>query len=245
MRLAKFLAHAGVASRRQACRLIEAGRVTLDGRPAKHTDEVPVVNDQTGEMPVNDQSGLVVCVDGKPVFLPSHHSYWLYHKPLGIDCRLRPEDPASLLHLLPTGARVYPAGRLDKDSRGLLLLSDDGELTQCLMHPDFHHPKHYEVELARPMDAIFVTAMAAGMDYGEGQVRQCRVRALSQTRFEIVLTQGKKRQIRRMCRHLGNRVVDLCRTRLLNLTLAELPEGQFRPLTDAEVDDLKRGLDLR
>ncbi|WP_407695861.1 pseudouridine synthase family protein [Shewanella sedimentimangrovi] len=124
----------------------------------------------------------------------------------------------------------------------MLLLSDDGELTQRLMHPDFHHPKHYEVELARPMDADFVTVMAAGMDYGEGQVRQCQVRALSPTRFEIVLTQGKKRQIRRMCRHLGNRVVDLCRTRLMHLILADLPEGKYRPLTNAEISELKASL---
>ncbi|QSX40123.1 pseudouridine synthase [Shewanella cyperi] len=230
MRLAKFLAHAGVASRRQACRLIEAGRVTLDGRPAKHTDEVPV----------NDQSDIVVCVDGKPVSLPCHHSYWLYHKPVGIDCRLRPEDPASLLHLLPTGTRVYPAGRLDKDSRGLLLLSDDGELTQRLMHPDYHHEKGYLVTLNKAVSQSALDTVAQGLDYGEGMTRPCRMCLVAPDRVRMWLTEGKKRQIRRMWRAQGYRVEDLLRESLMGLTLDGLQEGQFRPLSQTEINQLKK-----
>ena len=231
MRLSHYLAVCGVASRRQSSRLIDAGRVTINGQLARHTDRV------------NPNDRLIVLVDGVSIGAPQHKQYWLYHKPVGIDCRLLSDDPHSLLHVLPESPRLYPAGRLDKDSRGLLLLTNDGELTQALMHPVFHHPKTYVVQVDKPITADFLLMMAQGVSYDEVQTRPCWVKPLSkasdENRFEIVLTQGLNRQIRRMCQALGYKVIDLFRTELGGICLDNLPETTMRPLTAAELTDLK------
>ncbi|MGL4474771.1 MAG: pseudouridine synthase [Shewanella sp.] len=127
------IALCGEHSRRQACRLIEAGRVSLNGKSASHTDVVEYCH--------GDDVFLQVEIDGSPIYPVANYSYWIYHKPVGIDCRLLPHDPSSIIHQLDLPTRVYPAGRLYKDSRGLLLLTNDGHLTQHLLHPDFGHYK--------------------------------------------------------------------------------------------------------
>ncbi len=235
MRLAHYLAQSGLCSRREAARRIEAGEIFLGDRPAKHTDRVTLA------------AGQRHCLEklfylGEPVAAPAPYAYLLFNKPVGIDCRLLKDDPSSLLHLLPQDKRLYPAGRLDKDSRGLLLLSNDGELTQQLMHPDFCHSKYYRVTLERAFTDAFIHALRNPMDYGYGQVRASQVTPISANSFEIILTQGKKRQIRRMCRHLGYRVTDLCRTRIMELTLDRLAEGEFRELSRAQIAALKASL---
>jgi 16S rRNA pseudouridine516 synthase len=230
VRLAHYLAQCGIASRRQASRLIEAGRVELDGRLALHTDTVVADNPPH------------LLVDGCRVE-PETKAYYLYHKPVGVDCRLLPQDPTSLIHRLPSAPRLYPAGRLDKDSRGLLLLTNDGELTHKLMHPDFHHQKIYQVQVNQPLQDDDLQALSAGVSYADVLTRRCEVRRLAYDKFEIILTQGLNRQIRRMCQALGYKVIDLQRTGVMNLELnstefGEVAENNMRPLEAAELKSL-------
>ncbi|MGI2171383.1 23S rRNA pseudouridine(2604) synthase RluF [Shewanella sp. MF05960] len=227
VRISHYLALCGVASRRQASRLIDSGRVTINQQLATHTERV------------DSLQNLDICVDGVAVLAPQDKQYWLYHKPIGIDCRLLISDPSSLIHLLPQTPRLYPAGRLDKDSRGLLLLTNDGELTQALMHPDFYHTKTYVVQVDKPLTPAFLTQMAQGVTYQGAQTRPCCIRSLSGfdegDTFEIVLTQGLNRQIRRMCQALGYKVIDLLRTKLMDVELGCLPENTMRPVSAAEL----------
>ncbi|MCL1088220.1 23S rRNA pseudouridine(2604) synthase RluF [Shewanella profunda] len=239
MRLAKYLAQCGIGSRREACRLIAAGRITLNGRTASHTD--PVSLDETFHC--LDRIEL----DGIPISSAEKLVYWMFNKAVGTDCRLLEQDKTSLLHLLPKTPRLYPVGRLDKDSRGLLLLTNDGALTHKLMHPSFAHSKTYHVQLDRPFDDIFLTNMAERVKYKEVQTLPCQVSRLSSDSFEIVLTQGLNRQIRRMSKALGYRVIDLERVAIMTLNLrelalGELQEGQMRPLTKSEIAELKAAL---
>lgn len=239
-RLCKYLAEAGVASRRGASRLIETGRVCIDGQQASHSDRVFDSNRVT--------------VDGEPLCPAQAKAYFLYHKPVGIDCRLRAEDPHSLIHCLPGDLRLFPAGRLDKDSRGLLLLTNDGELTQRLMHPDFHHQKGYLITLNKAPQPDDIAAIAAGFDYGEGPTRPCVVEAAidcgyatedgNPRKLRMWLTEGKKRQIRRLWRARGYRVLDLLRESIQQLNIGKLEQGEIRSLTAYELRQLKRTLDL-
>lgn len=234
MRLSHYLAVCGVASRRQAARLIDSGRVSVNYQLAQHSDRVKL------------SEAVTVLVDGQPILPVQPKQYFIYHKPVGIDCRLLADDPHSLLHVLPESPRLYPAGRLDKDSRGLLLLTNDGQLTQALMHPDFYHPKTYVVQVNKPIKPEFLLMMAQGVQYGDVHTRPCDIRALSpaadEDRFNIVLTQGLNRQIRRMCQALGYKVVDLIRTQLLDVCLDDLAEKTMRPLTAAELLSLQRSV---
>ncbi|MFO6424014.1 pseudouridine synthase [Motilimonas sp. KMU-193] len=229
MRLARYIALSGYCSRRQASRHIDAGDVSINGRIAQHVDHV--------------KAGDVVQLTGQTLTLTTEFSYWLFNKPVGVDCNLRAHHSASLLHLLPPDAgRIYPVGRLDKDSHGLLLLTDDGELCQRLIHPDYYHPKTYHVRVVPVFDDAFITAMAAGVEIKEGLTRPCQVKRLAKDQFAITLTQGLNRQIRKMAQVLGYRVVDLQRVAILDLTLAYLLPGQWRQLDDSEMALVKRQL---
>ncbi|MGL5046487.1 MAG: RNA pseudouridine synthase [Shewanella sp.] len=239
MRLAKYLAQCGIGSRREACRLIEAGRISYNGRIASHTDSVSLDSALNGLDSIE--------LDGNPITKAEALSYWILNKAVGTDCRLLEQDETSLLHLLPKAPRLYPVGRLDKDSHGLLLLTNDGELTHKLLHPRFSHSKTYWVQLNRPFDDIFLSNMAAGVKYKEVQTLPCDVQRLACDRFEIKLTQGLNRQIRRMAQALGYRVIDLQRVAIMSLSLSPrgvnaLKEGQMRPLTPEETTALKAAL---
>ncbi len=218
MRLAKYLSHCGVCSRRQASRLIEAAEVTVNGRPANHIDHVTETDH--------------ILVSGLLVKGPAPKQLYMYHKPVGIDCKLRPDDPNSLSHHLPPGERVYPIGRLDKDSRGLLLLTNDGELCNRLIHPKHHQEKEYRVVVDRPFDEQFCARMSAGVPVDGTTTQVCRVEPITADTFTIVLKQGLNRQIRKMARYCGYRVVDLYRVRIANLKLDAqvLPAGHYQPI---------------
>ncbi|MCF2858556.1 rRNA pseudouridine synthase [Pseudoalteromonas sp. SMS1] len=219
MRLAKYLSHCGVCSRRQASRLIDQGQVQVNGHPANHIDHV------------NDQDDIYVC--GERVLGLAEKLLYLYHKPMGIDCKLNEDDPASLFHQLPSGPRVYPIGRLDKDSRGLLLLTNDGELCHALIHPDNHQEKEYVVTVDCEIDAKFCQQMAQGVPVDGQLTLPCVVRLVSPNTFSIILKQGLNRQIRKMAKFCGRRVVDLNRTRIANLALDPntLAEGEVRQIS--------------
>lgn len=208
MRLAKYLGHCGVCSRRQASRLIDSQRVMVNGRLANHIDHITPEDHIT--------------VDNIAVTKPEPRRLFAYYKPVGIDCKVKPHDPHSIYHVLPQSCRVYPIGRLDKDSRGLLLLTNDGELCQRLIHPDQHQEKEYEVQVDKPIDAEFCAKMAAGIPI-KGQVTlPCVVEQIAPDRFKIILRQGLNRQIRKMAHYCGYHVIDLHRVRIAALQLAQL-----------------------
>ncbi|OEG74210.1 23S rRNA pseudouridine synthase F [Shewanella colwelliana] len=236
MRLAQYIALTGHCSRRAATRLIRDGRVTIAGRIANHIDQI---NLSLTTQELQPCAALNIMVDGLPLGPIETKQYWMLHKKVGTDCRLLAHDPTSLIHLLPKQPRLYPVGRLDKDSRGLLLLTNDGALTQSLMHPDFHHRKYYQVQVARAFDDTFLQQMAAGVSYKDVTTLPCKITRLSTDRFEIVLTQGLNRQIRRMSQALGFKVIDLKRIAIESLQLGNLTEGELRPLTYAEESSLK------
>ncbi|MCF6440960.1 rRNA pseudouridine synthase [Pseudoalteromonas luteoviolacea] len=223
MRLAKYLSHCGVCSRRQASRLIEQGVVQVNGRPANHIDHVTEQDE--------------IHVEGKKITGLAPKLLFMYHKPVGVDCKLNEQDPASLVHHLPKGARVYPIGRLDKDSRGLLLLTNDGELCHALIHPDQHQEKEYRVTVDREIDESFCQKMSQGVPVDGQLTLPCSVKKVASKTFIIILKQGLNRQIRKMAKYCERRVVDLHRTRIANLTLDAhaLPEGQYRQIAISDL----------
>ncbi|MDP5136615.1 RNA pseudouridine synthase [Rheinheimera baltica] len=229
-RLAKWIARSGFCSRRAAERLITAGRVSVNNTLAGHTLQV-------------SQHDLV-CIDQQPLAAPPPLHYVLYHKPVGIDCNVKADNPASLyqlIHHLPH--RLFAVGRLDKDSSGLLLLTNDGALSQQLMHPDFLHEKAYLVETDKSIDAQFIQQMASGVSWQVGerhyQSRPCNVIALGEKQFHITLTQGLHRQIRYMSKACGYKVTALKRIRLDCIELGNLAVGAMRDLTASELQQLQ------
>ncbi|MCQ8879624.1 pseudouridine synthase [Pseudoalteromonas shioyasakiensis] len=225
IRLAKYLAHAGLCSRKQASRLIDQGVVTVNNHAANHIDHV----DDNDVILVNDCR-----VQGKAKLV-----YYAYHKPVGIDCKLKLNDPSSLIHHLPSSIRVYPIGRLDKDSRGLLILTNDGEFCNYLIHPDFHQPKRYIVTVDKPLADDFCHKMAKGVPVDNQITLPCAVEKLSEQQFSIILKQGLNRQIRKMSHYFGYTVVDLYRVQICKLDLSNLPLAENSYLEVKKSDIIK------
>ena len=228
MRLVKFLAHAGVASRRAAERLIAEGRVTLNGQP---------IDDPARDVTEAD----AVTVDGQPVRAEPHLVYAL-HKPKGVVSTARdPQGRQTVVDLIPSRFRLYPVGRLDADSTGLILLTNDGELANRLTHPRYGVPKTYRVKVRPvPIRGPALDQLREGVQLDDGKTRPAQVRRLAPDLVEITLKEGRKRQVRRMCEAVGHRVVSLQRTRFGPLHLADLAEGTHRRLKDREVEQLRR-----
>lgn len=235
IRLNKYLSEQGVCSRREADRLVEAGLVTVDGRVAKTGEKV------TGQekilcrnRPVGGSGGGRV----EPVLL-------VVNKPRGVVCTASNKDRApNVVELVNYPARIYPVGRLDKDSEGLLLMTNQGDLANRIIHAGSLHEKEYLVSVDKPFDAVFLRRMQEGVELVElGETtRPCKVRPEGKQTFRIVLTQGLNRQIRRMCEALGYRVVALRRERIMNIRLGRLRTGDFRKVTPKEWEELKRRL---
>jgi len=226
MRLQKFLAAAGVCSRRKAEALIRSGRVAVNG--------IQIRTLGTKVDPQIDR----VAVDGRTVTLTADLVYIALNKPPGYVTSCRHPGERIVLDLVDAGRRIYPVGRLDKDSSGLLILTNDGRLHHRLCHPSFDHEKEYEVTVAAPMPDADLERMAAGLPVLGSRTRPARIQRVSARRFRIVLREGRNRQIRRMVRQLGNRVVALKRIRISTLRLGRLPEGAWRHLTRQEVKRL-------
>lgn len=223
-RLNKFIADSGHCSRREADRLIQEGRVRLDGR-------VGVLGDRV-------QPGMAVTVDGKPLSGEGEKVYLLLNKPRGIVCTADPREPMNVVDYLGYPSRVFPVGRLDKDSEGLLLLTSDGEIVNRVLRAAGGHEKEYEVQIDRPVTPEFVRRMSEGVPILDTVTLPCRVRRTGERSFNIILVQGLNRQIRRMCEALGANVTHLRRIRIMNLRLGRLQPGQWRELTEAELTEL-------
>ncbi|HEX2128889.1 MAG TPA: pseudouridine synthase [Solirubrobacterales bacterium] len=225
MRLAKYLAHSGVASRRKAEELIGAGRVRVAGR---------VVTDPARD--VDHESG--VEVDGRPVN-PEPREVWMVHKPVGVvSTASEPGRRRAVTELVPSQRRLYPVGRLDADTTGLILLTNDGELANRLTHPRYEVPRTYRARLRRPPDDEDLAALRRGVKLDDGPTAPARVRRVSPRVVELTIREGRNRQVRRMAEAVGNEVVELRRVAFGPLRLGELPEGQARRLRAAEVRSL-------
>ena len=230
MRLAKHLAHAGVASRRAAEGLIADGRVTVGPE---------VVRD-----PARDVDGSVpVTVDGRAVRVSTgQKAVYVVHKPRGVVSTARdPQGRPTIVSLVPSARRLYPVGRLDADTTGLILLTDDGELAHRLTHPSFEVPRTYHAKVRHPpVREEALQRLRAGVELDDGRTAPARAKRLAPDRLEITIHEGRKRQVRRMCEAVGHPVIALERVRFGPLWLGKLEEGQHRRLTAPEVEKLRR-----
>ncbi|MDP9400098.1 MAG: rRNA pseudouridine synthase [Actinomycetota bacterium] len=230
MRLAKFLAHAGVASRRAAEDLVRAGRVTVGGE--RVTDPARDVDEASG-----------VAVDGRALAGPEDRVVLALHKPAGVVSTARDtHGRRTVLDLVPAaGARLYPVGRLDADSTGLILLTNDGELAHRLTHPSFEVPRTYRATVARPpVGEAALRRLREGVELEDGPTAPARVRRLAPDLLELTLHEGRNRQVRRMAEAVGHPVRALQRVRFGPLRLDGLPVGAARRLSAAEAERLRR-----
>jgi 23S rRNA pseudouridine2605 synthase len=229
MRLGKYLAHAGVASRRAAEQLVFAGRVTVGGAverdPARDVGE-----------------GDAVAVDGRGVTLERRHVVYALNKPAGyVSTAKDPQGRPTVVSLIDSRERLYPIGRLDADTTGLLLLTNDGDLAHRLTHPSFGVARVYRAQVRNPpVREPALRRLREGVKLEDGPTAPAEVRRLTPDRLEIVLHEGRKRQVRRMCEAVGHRVVRLERIAFGPLRLGDLPLGRHRRLGAAEVEQLRR-----
>ena len=231
MRLQKYLSTAGVCSRRKGEELILAGRVCLNG-------EV-VIELGTKANPDLD----LVEVDGKAVHIQQDRIYIALNKPRQYVTSTRHRGEQVVTDLVDIPQRIYPVGRLDKDSCGLLLLTNDGRMHHRLSHPSFDHEKEYAVRVAKPIPDGALERLAKGMPMMGTRTRPARIRRISRKQFNIVLQEGKNRQIRRMVRKVGNQVTELQRIRIANIYVGKLSEGSWRHLTKKELESLLKSIE--
>jgi 23S rRNA pseudouridine2605 synthase len=225
MRLARYLAHCGVASRRRAEQLIAAGRVTVAGE--KLTDPALDVDESSG-----------VAVDGRPV-RPEPREVWMLNKPPGVVSTARePGRRRAVVDLVDSRRRLYPVGRLDVDSTGLIVLTNDGDLANRLTHPRYGLARAYRARLRRPATESQLRRLRRGVELDDGPTRPARVRRLSPRVIEITIVEGRNRQVRRMLEAVGNQVVALARIGFGPLRLGTLQEGKARRLRRPEVNRL-------
>jgi 23S rRNA pseudouridine2604 synthase len=224
VRLNKYLSEAGVCSRREADRLIADGRVTVDGRIA-----------QTG---MRVSPGQEVRVGRKVVSKRDEMVVLAVNKPKGIVCTEEKRERNSIVRFLNYPIRVTYIGRLDKDSRGLLLMTNNGDIINRMMRSANCHEKEYKVTVDKEITEEFIEKMSGGVPILDTVTRPCRVTKIGKYTFSIILTQGLNRQIRRMCGALGYEVRDLLRVRVMNIRLGSLKEGEYRKLTDEELEEL-------
>ena len=226
IRINKYLSDSGACSRRQADRLIEQGRVAVGG--------------QRAELGTRVLPGQQVTLDGRVLRSYNPHRYIALNKPVGIVCTADPRERYNVVSYLNYPIRVFPVGRLDRESEGLLLLTSDGEIVNRLLRAEGGHEREYEVEVDRPVTREFVEKMQAGVAILDTVTLPCRVRKTGGKSFNIVLVQGLNRQIRRMCEALGYRVTRLRRVRIMHIRLGNLRPGQWRELTEAEMEGLEK-----
>jgi len=231
MRLAKFLAHAGVASRRGAEDIIRAGRVSIAGKTV--TDPARDVDVDSG-----------VAVDGHFLEGPEERVVFVVHKPPGVlSTAADTHGRRTVIDLVPAaGARLYPVGRLDADSTGIILVTNDGDLAQRLTHPSFEVPRVYRATVRpSPVPEHALRVLREGVELDDGRTAPAKVRQLRPGTLELTIHEGRNHQVRRMCEAVGHRVNTLQRVRFGPLRLDDLPEGGHRRLKAAEVETLRRG----
>ncbi|RHD17469.1 23S rRNA pseudouridine(2604) synthase RluF [Eubacterium ventriosum] len=226
MRLNKFLSDAGYCSRREADRLVEQGVVKVNGKTAVMGQKVTI----------NDS----IMVKGKNISREEEQILIALNKPVGIECTTDLNNPDNIVDFINFDKRIYPIGRLDKNSQGLILLTNDGSIVNNILKGSNYHEKEYVVTVDKPVTDDFIKKMSTGVRILDQVTRPCKVAKVKKHVFNIVLTQGLNRQIRRMCGELGYNVQKLKRIRIMNIELGNLPVGQYRKVTDSELKELMR-----
>ena len=226
IRLNKFLSDAGFCSRRQADRLIEEGHVKVNNETALMGQKVTLLDKVT--------------VDGKEVSREEEQIVIAFNKPVGVECTTDKNNPDNIVDYINYKKRIYPIGRLDKNSQGLILLTNDGALVNNILKASNYHEKEYVVTVDKPITEEFIKQMSKGVKILDQVTRPCVVKKVNKHTFNIILTQGLNRQIRRMCETLGFKVQKLKRVRIMGVHLDNLPIGNYRNLTNSELDSLKK-----
>ncbi|UQZ36406.1 23S rRNA pseudouridine synthase F [Paenibacillus sp. PK3_47] len=232
MRIDKYMSMTGVYSRRETGRLIAAGRITINHTVCEKDAEV--------------EPGDLVAVDGEPVSLSTESPVYLaLNKPLGITCTAARSVEGNIIDFVNYPSRIFPVGRLDKNSEGLILLTNDGGIVNTMMRSENGHEKEYRVTIDKPVTPEFLNHMSMGVAILNTVTKPCKTYALpdSELEFGIILTQGLNLQIRRMCKELGCRVLRLERVRIMNIGLNSLQRGEWRHLTSRELEELLAALD--
>jgi 23S rRNA pseudouridine2604 synthase len=231
MRINRYFSDQGYCSRREADRLIEAQRVKINGR-------VAVLGDK-----VNDDD--VVELDGKKILFNPPKKYIMYNKPRGITCTTDLKIEGNIIQAVNYSQRIYPIGRLDKESTGLIFLTNDGDIVNKILRAQFGHEKEYNVEINAPVTTDFLVKMRSGVDIGDHLTKKCVVEKIGPNKFKIILTEGKNRQIRRMCEVCGTRVKNLHRVRIMNVRINDLKAGEWKEIPDKDFQELLKQLSLK
>lgn len=224
--LNKYISETGICSRREADRLIDAGRVTINNKPTRTGNRV--------------SPGDIVRIDGKPLKAKPKTLYIAFNKPVGIVCTTDPKEPKNIISFIGHKQRLFPVGRLDKPSQGLIFLTNDGDIVNKILRAGNEHDKEYIVSVKPAITPEFIQRMGNGLPILGTVTKKCEVEALGSNTFRIVLSQGLNRQIRRMCEFLNYEVTKLNRVRIMNVQLGKLPLGKYRELTPAETRELQR-----
>ncbi|QPQ33826.1 23S rRNA pseudouridine(2604) synthase RluF [Lysinibacillus sp. JNUCC-52] len=224
MRINKYLSETGIVSRRGADKWVEEGKITINGLPATVGSQV--------------ETGDIVCVDGKEVKKEEQLVYIALNKPVGITSTTERHIKGNVVDFVNHPLRIFHIGRLDKESEGLLLLTNDGDIVNKILRAENHHEKEYIVQVDKPITDQFIKKMSAGVDILDTTTLPCQVEKISDKVFKIILEQGLNRQIRRMCSALDYSVKRLQRVRIMNIKLGNLKVGQWRDLTDRERTEL-------
>ena len=222
--LNKYISQTGICSRREADKWIEAGRVKLNGEIARKGNRV---------LPED-----VVTLDDEVISKAVQPVYLMLNKPAGITCTTDLRDKSNIIDFLNYKERIFPIGRLDKPSTGLILLTNDGDIVNKILREENYHEKEYEVRVNRPVNETFIRRMSGGLPIMGVVTKKCKVERTKKFVFRITLTQGLNRQIRRMCEYLGFEVVALKRVRIMHLKLGQLKIGAYRPLNKGELQTL-------
>lgn len=226
VRINKYLSENGLCSRREADRLIAEGLVTINGKKA--------------EMGAKVLPGDIVELNGKKLSANPDAVYIAFNKPRGVVCTTDSREPDNIIDYIGYEERIFPIGRLDKFSEGLILLTNDGDIVNKILRSVNNHEKEYVVTLNQPYDKGFISKMSNGLPVLDRITKKCKVLPINDQTFKIVLTEGLNRQIRRMVEYLGYHAVRLKRIRIMNITLGDLPPGYWRYLTEEEFDELVR-----
>lgn len=225
-RLNKFISETGTCSRRAADKLIEQGRVTVNGKIPELGTKVSAADEIT--------------IDGKPLNSRENTIYIAFNKPIGITCTTDLKDKDNIIDFINHPKRIFPIGRLDKPSEGLIFLTNDGDIVNKILRAGNNHEKEYIVTVDKPITTDFIQRMGNGVAILETVTKKCFVTQEGKNRFRIILTQGLNRQIRRMCEALDYNVTKLKRTRIMNITLDKLYTGEWRYLTSEEINDINK-----
>ncbi|AZJ31952.1 ribosomal large subunit pseudouridine synthase F [Tenacibaculum mesophilum] len=224
--LNKYISSTGICSRREAERFITEGRVTINGKPTQLGNRV--------------HEGDVVKIDGKPLKAKPKTIHIALNKPKGIVCTTDSKERKNIVKFVGHPQRLFPIGRLDKPSEGLIFLTNDGDIVNKILRAGNNHEKEYIVTVNKPFDERFIKRMSNGIPILGTVTKKCKVERINDTTFKIILIQGLNRQIRRMCEYLGYDVKKLKRTRIMNVTLGSLKVGEWRELSSKEMDEINK-----